>query len=77
MIARASGLGMRVDRCSRRLRGVGVLEMPDAELDTTRCVQSVCVIPLGAGVLRQRVSTRVVGVIIDHRWVANRVESTC
>jgi len=35
MIVRASGLGMGVGRFSRPLRGVGVLEMPDAQLDTT------------------------------------------
>ena len=43
MIARASGFGMRVGRFSRPLRGVGVLAMPDAGLDTTRRVESVCV----------------------------------
>jgi hypothetical protein len=42
---------MGVGRFSRPLRGVGVLAMPDAGLDTTRRVESVCVIPLGAGVL--------------------------
>jgi len=52
MIGRASGLGMGVDRCSRLLRGVElVLAMPDAVLDTTRRIESVCVVPLGAGVL--------------------------
>jgi len=35
MIAWASGLGMGVGRFSRPLRGVGVLAMPDAGLDTT------------------------------------------
>ena len=34
MIARASGLGMRVGRLSRPLTGVGVLAMLDAGLDT-------------------------------------------
>jgi len=55
MIARASGLGMGVGRFSRPLRGVGVLAMPDVGLDTTRRVESVCVILLGAGVLRLHV----------------------
>jgi len=35
MIARASGLGMGVGRFSTLPRGVGVLPMPDAGLDTT------------------------------------------
>jgi len=51
MIARASGLGMRVGRFSRPLRGVGVLSMPDAGRDSTRRVDSVCEILLVAGVL--------------------------
>jgi len=76
MIARASGFGMGVGRFSRPLRGVGVLAMPDAGLDTTRHVESVCVIPLGAGVLRLLVPGVAVGVIIDRRCVADRVEVT-
>jgi hypothetical protein len=51
MIARASGLGIGAGRISRPLRGVGVLAMPDVGLDTMQCVESVCVIPLGSGVL--------------------------
>jgi hypothetical protein len=51
MIARASGLGMGVGRFSWPVRGMGVLAMPDVGLDTTRHVESVWVIPLGAGVL--------------------------
>jgi len=51
MITQASGLGMGVGRFSRPLRGVGVLAMPDTGLDTTRRVESVCEVPLGAGVL--------------------------
>jgi len=51
MITQASGLGMGVGRFSRPLRGVGVLAMLDTGLDTTRCVESVCEVPLGAGVL--------------------------
>jgi len=38
--------------------------MPDAGLDTTRCVDSVCEVPLGAGVSRLLVCGVVVGVII-------------
>jgi len=76
MIARASGFGMGVGRFSRPLRGVGVLAMPDVGLDTTRHVESVCVIPLGAGVLRLLVPGVPVGVIIDRRCVADGVEVT-
>jgi len=76
MIARASGFGMGVGRFSRPLRGVGVLAMLDAGLDTTRRVESVCVILLGAGVLRLLVSGVAVGVILDRRCVADGVEVT-
>jgi len=76
MIARASGFGMGVGRFSRLLRGVGVLAMRDAGLDTTRRVESVSVIPLGAGVLRLLVPGVAVGVIIDCRCVADGVEVT-
>jgi len=77
MIARASGFGMGVGKLSRPLRGVGVLlAMPDAELDTTRRVESVCMVPLGAGVLRLLVPGVAVGVIIDRRCVADGVEVT-
>jgi hypothetical protein len=53
-----------------------VLAMPDAGLDTTRRVESVCVIPLGAGMLRLLVPGVAVGVIIDCRCVADGVEVT-
>jgi hypothetical protein len=76
MIARASGLGMGVGRFSRPLRGVGVLSMPDAGLDTTRRVESVCVILLGGGVLQLLVPGVAVGVFIDRRCVADGVEVT-
>jgi len=76
MIARASGFGLGVGRLSRPLRGVGVLGMPDVGLDMTRRVESVCVIPLGAGVLRLVVPGMAVGVIIDRRCVADGVEVT-
>jgi len=76
MIARASGFGMGVDRFSRPLRGVEVLAMPDAWLDTTQRVESVCVIPLGAGVLRLLVPGVAVGVIIVRRCAADGVEVT-
>jgi hypothetical protein len=77
MIARASGFGMGVGRFSRPLRAVGVLAMPDAELDTTRRVESVCMVPLEAGVLQLLVPGMVVGVIIDRRCVVDGVEATC
>jgi hypothetical protein len=76
MIARASGFMMGVGRFSRLLRGLGVLAMPDAGLDTTRRVESVCMVPLGAGVLRLLVPGVAVGVIIDSRCVADGVEVT-
>jgi hypothetical protein len=53
-----------------------VLAMPDAGLDTTRRVESVCMAPLGSGVLRLLVPGVAVGVIIDSRCVADGVEVT-
>jgi len=76
MIAHASGIGMGVGRFSRPLRGVGVLAMPDAELDTMRRVESVCMVLLGAGVLRLLVPSVAFGVITEHRSVAVGVEVT-
>jgi hypothetical protein len=76
MVARASGLGMGVARFSRPRRGVGVLAMPDARLDTTRRVESVCEVPPGAGVLRLLLPGMAVGVIIDRRCVADGVTVT-
>jgi hypothetical protein len=76
MIARVSGFGMGVDIFSRPLRGVGVLAMPDAGLDTTRHVESVRMVLLGAGVVRLCVPGVVVGVIIDRRCVVDGVEVT-
>jgi hypothetical protein len=77
MVARASGLGKRVGRISRPRRGVGVLAMPDARLDTTRCVESVCGVHLGAGVLNLLEPSMAVGVIIDRRCVADGVTVMC
>jgi hypothetical protein len=70
MIARASGLGMVVGRFSRPRRGVGVITMPDAGLDTMRRVE----VPPGAGVLRLLVPGVAVGVFVDRRCVADGVE---
>jgi hypothetical protein len=76
MIARACGFGMGVGRFSRLLRGVGVLAMPDAAMDTMRRVESICVIPLGAAVLRLLVPGAAVGVIIYRHCVADGVVAT-
>jgi len=76
MIARASGLRIGVGRFSRPLRGVGVLAILDAGLDTTRHVESVWKVPLGTGVLRLLVPGVAVGVFIDRRSVADGVEAT-
>jgi len=75
MIARASGLGMVVGRFSRPLRGVGVLAMPDAGLDTTRRIESVCEVPPVAGMLRLLLPGVAVGIIIHRRCVADGVIS--
>jgi len=48
--------------------------MPDAALNTMQRVESVCIVPLGAGVLRLLVPGVVVGGIIDCRCVADGVE---
>jgi hypothetical protein len=50
--------------------------MPDVGLDTTRHVESVCVIPLGAGMLRLLVPGMAVGVIIERRCLVNGMEAT-
>jgi hypothetical protein len=57
---------MGVRRVSRPLRGVGVLGMQDAGLDTTQRIQSVCEVTAGAGV-----PGVAVGGIIDCRCVAD------
>jgi len=76
MIAQASGFGMGVGRFSRSLRGLGVLAMPDSGLDTTRGIGSVCMVALGAGVLRLLVPGVAVGLIIDCCCVVVGVEAT-
>jgi hypothetical protein len=72
MIVRASALWMGVCSFSRPLRGVGVIAMLNAGLGTTRRIE----VPPGAGVLPLLVSSVVVGVFIDRRCVADRVEVT-
>ena len=76
MIARASGFVIGVGRFSRPLGGVEVLAMPDPGLNTTRHIESVCMVPLAAAVLRLLVPRMAVGVIIDSRCVADGVEVT-
>jgi len=71
MNVRASGLRMVVGMFSRPLRGVGVLAVPDAGLDTMRCIGSVCEVPLGAGVLQLLVPGVAAGVFIDRCCVAD------
>jgi len=61
MLARASGLGMGVGSFSRPRRGVGVIIMPGAGLDTMRRVE----VPRGAGVLRLLGPGVAAGVFID------------
>jgi len=62
-------------RALTTLGAVGVLAMPDEGLDTTRRVESLCEVPLGAGGLRLLVPGVAVGVIIDRHCVADRVIS--
>jgi hypothetical protein len=50
--------------------------IPDARLDATRCVESECEVPPGAGVLRLHVPGMAVGVIIDRHCVADGVTVT-
>jgi hypothetical protein len=76
MIVRDSGFGIGMCRFSSPLRAVGVLAMPDAGLDTTRRVESVCMVPLGGGVLRLLVPAVAVGVIIDSCCVADSMQVT-
>jgi len=76
MITRASGFGMGVGRLSIPLREVGVLAMPDAGLDSTQRVESVCIVLVGAGVFWLLEPGVEVRVIIDRRCVADGVEVT-
>jgi hypothetical protein len=76
MIVLPSGLGMGVGRFSRPLRGVGVLAMLDAGLDTTQSVESVCQVPTGASILQLLVPCLAIGVFIDLCRVADGLEAT-
>jgi len=68
---------MGVGRFSRPLKRVGVLTVPDAGQDITRCVESAYKNTPGAGVLRLCVTGVAVGVLIDGRCVADGVGTTC
>jgi len=76
MIARAVAFRMVVGRFSRQQRGVGVLAMLDAGLNTTRRVESVCEVSPSAGGLRLGVPCITVGVLIERHCVAEEVEAT-
>jgi len=76
MIVRASRLGMRVGRFSRRLRGVGVPATPDAGLDTMLRIEATCKVPPGVGVLPLLVDGVAVGVFIDCHSVADGLDDT-
>jgi hypothetical protein len=67
---------MGVGTFSRLLRGVGVPGMPDAGLNTMRHIESVCMIPLGTGVLRLLSPGVAVGVIIGCHCVVGMAEVT-
>jgi len=64
---------MGVVRFSRPLRGVGVITMHDAWLDTTRRVE----VPPDAGVVRLLVPSVAVGECIDRRCLVDMVEVRC
>jgi hypothetical protein len=53
-----------------------VLAIPDAGRDTTRRIESVSMVPLGACVLRLLIPCVAVGVIIDRPCVAEGVKVT-
>jgi len=67
---------IEVGRILRSLCGVGVVAMANAGLDTTHLVESVCELPLGAGVLQLHVMGVAVEVYIVRRCVAERVKMT-
>jgi hypothetical protein len=67
---------MGVGGYSSPLRGVGVLAMPDAGLDTMLRVECFFMVPLAARVLGMLVPSVAVGVIIHRRCIADGVEVT-
>ena len=76
IVARTPGLRMGIGSCSRLLKGVGKLAMPDARLDTVQHVESVCEGPRCAGVQRLSIPSMAVGVITDHPCVVDTVTGT-
>jgi hypothetical protein len=68
----ASGSGLGVGRCSRLLREVGVIAMPNVGLDITRCIE----VPLCAAGLQLLVTSVAVRVVTDRRCVADGVVLT-
>jgi hypothetical protein len=72
MMVRASALGMGVGKFSRPWRGVGVITIPEAGMDTMQHIE----VPPDTGVLHLLVPGVLVAVFIDHRCVADRVEVT-
>jgi hypothetical protein len=77
MVAWASAIEMGQARFPRARRGVEVLAMPDARLDTTPCVESVCEVSPCAGVVQLPVHSMAVSVIIDRRRVVDGVTVMC
>jgi len=75
MIAQASVSAMGVFRFTWLRRGVGVLEMPDAGMDTAQRIESVYEVTTWAGGLRLLVPGVAVEVFIHHRCVADGMEA--
>jgi hypothetical protein len=73
MITWVAGLRLGEERFSRPLGGVGVQAIPDAGLDTTRCVESVCKVPPCVSVLQLLVPGVGVGIFIIFCGEAGRV----
>jgi len=76
IILSAAGWGMGVGMLSIALKGVGVQAMLDAGLDRTRYIESLCEVPLDAGVLWLLVPGVVIGIIIDYYHVGDGVDVT-
>ena len=50
--------------------------MPDAGLDSSQCIESVCEVTLGAGVLQQLEPSMEVGVFVDRHCLVDGVDVT-
>lgn len=77
MIGWASALVIGVGRLSRVLRGVGMILLPDAELDTMRQFHFASAVAPGAGVLQLSVPGVAAGVLFDRCCVAAGMEFKC